>query len=123
MTSRVESISNDPSFVATFLGDGSPSGILSLFICRVVVEGLSGSSTSFSGTLSPRILDRGSSPIILDRPYPEGSSHDVVTSLGSVESGACASSRVPRRLPLDTLADEKSLTTIWSANSGVLTFP
>ena len=42
---------------------------------------------SFSGTLSPGIQDRGSSSIILVRPYPEGSSHDVVTSLGSLESG------------------------------------
>ena len=41
----------------------------------------------FSGTLSPGIYNRGSSSIILVRLYPEGSSHDAVTSLGSVESG------------------------------------
>ena len=35
----------------------------------------------------------------------------MVTSLGSVESGACASSRVPQKPLLDTLADEKPLTT------------
>ena len=93
------------------LRDGLPSEILSPFICRFVIEGLPGSSTSSSGTLSPGVQDRGSSSIILVPPYPEGSSHDAVTSLGSVESGICASSRVPRRPLRDTLADEKSLTT------------
>ena len=42
---------------------------------------------SFSGTLAPGIYNRGSSLIILVRLCPEGSSHGVVTSLGSVESG------------------------------------
>ena len=85
MNPRAEFISDDSSFVATSSRMDHLRGS-SVLICRPVVEGLPGRS-SFSSTLSLRIYNRGSSWIILVRLYPEGSSHDTVTSLGSVESG------------------------------------
>ena len=50
--------------------------------------------------------------MILIRPYLGGSSCDGVTSLDSVESGACAFLKFASETsPPDTFADEKSLTT------------
>ena len=55
--------------------------------------------------------DRGSSSIILARPYPEGRSHEAVTFAWFGRVGGSGLLELTRIPPSDSLIDKKSLTT------------
>ena len=109
MTPRAESMSIGPSFVATSSGMDHLRGSL-VFTCRPVTRRVLWKFLLCS-VVSPGVQDRGSSSIILARPYPEGSSHDVVTFAWFCEVGGSRLLEMTRIPPSDLLTDEKSLTT------------